>query len=597
MLYGNAAGGVVQVFTRSPGDKPEFSITGYTGSDDLFRTTTQYSEQRGPYGFVLDYATFRSDGFRDYSNTKRDHLNAKLEYKGEKGKTTFIANILENETEEPGSLTKALYKEDRYQAYTDSVFDQFGKDFKQGIFGVSGDYKLNQDTSLSYRAYYGKRDLDNPLSCQYDRIPDPHPAGTCKERFDFHTTANTVPSAISKTGFPFIDRTFYGFGLTATNRTSINQIPVEITAGLDADYVIDQRKAKENNKGKAVGPLGRKEENIAYNTDLFAQSQWFFNEQYTGLLGVRLARVALKVKDKYTDADGSGAKRYEGVSPVIGVTRHVSPTLNVFAQIGRGFETPTLNEVLYTPTLTNKNGSTNTFYKDLNAARSTQAEIGLKWRPSTNTKIDFAAFHAKTQDDIAPLRLLPPGSTWQNVDTRRYGIELSGLHLMSKNLALRGAATWIRAEYQDDFSTVLVPSGLCPDALKIKTVLCGVNSGNKMPGVPERRYFADLSWRSSGWLVKPSQSFTEAGVELHAVGKMYANSQNDEKVNSYETINLRLSHEFKNGPHRLTLLGRLDNATDKKYVGSVVTDQSNRRYYEPGAPRNWLFGIKYAVEL
>jgi iron complex outermembrane receptor protein len=42
MLYGNAAGGVLQVFTKSAGDKPEFSVMGYTGSDDFYRSDLQY---------------------------------------------------------------------------------------------------------------------------------------------------------------------------------------------------------------------------------------------------------------------------------------------------------------------------------------------------------------------------------------------------------------------------------------------------------------------------------------------------------------------------------------------------------------------------
>ena len=74
MLYGNAAGGVVQVFTRSPSATPELSFAAYAGSDGLFRTSTQYSETRGPYGMVVDIATFRSDGFRDYSRAAREQL-------------------------------------------------------------------------------------------------------------------------------------------------------------------------------------------------------------------------------------------------------------------------------------------------------------------------------------------------------------------------------------------------------------------------------------------------------------------------------------------------------------------------------------------
>jgi outer membrane receptor protein involved in Fe transport len=42
---------------------------------------------------------------------------------------------------------------------------------------------------------------------------------------------------------------------------------------------------------------------------------------------------------------------------------------------------------------------------------------------------------------------------------------------------------------------------------------------------------------------------------------------------------------------------RIDNLTDKLYVASTIGDQESGRYYEPGAPRNWLVGFKYTLKL
>lgn len=553
MLYGNAAGGVVQVLTRSPGDTPELSLAGYAGSYSLTRTSTQYSETRGHFGFVVDYATFRSDGFRDYSHASREQLNAKLEYRNETSKSTVVFNVLRNDTQEPGSLSLSQYNANRNQALTDNVSGRFGKEFTQGMLGLSGEHRLSADSSLSYRAYGGKRDLDNPLS-------------------------NT------STGYSMIDRSFYGIGLASNTKSSIGDIPVMTTIGLDVDHVLDKRTARQNAQGVPTGPVTRDENNVAYNTDLFVQSQWFFSPEHTGLLGLRATRVTLKVEDHYVgdSLDGSGSRRYSGVSPVIGLTRHLTPELNVFAQYGRGFETPTLNEILYTPTA-NKLSSTNQFYGAIDPARSHQFELGAKWRPHPGAKLDAALFYAKTRNDIAPLNLNPSASTWQNVDTKRYGLEFAGLVLMPNNMAFRGAATWMQAEYAEGFSTV---SGGSATA---------VTSGSTMPGVPQHRVVADLSWRSSGWLARPSGSFTEAGIEFHGIGRTFANSQNNEQVGSYELMHLRLTREYRDGPHRLTLLARIDNALDKRYVGSVVVDQSSRRYYEPGMPRNWLLGAKYTL--
>lgn len=562
LLYGNAAGGVVQVFTRSAGDKPEFSAVGYAGSDDLYRSSLQYSEKKGPYGLVVDYAYTSSDGFRDYSKARRDHFNGKLEHVTEHGKTTFIANILKNDSEEPGSLTKSQYDANPNQALANNVSQKFGKEFEQAMLGLTNIRRINSSTDLESRFYVGTRNLDNPLAC-------PKSSATCTKGDD------------NPTGYSMIERTFYGAATSLTRRDAFNGIPVQYTGGIDLDYVIDKRTAKQNVAGVPTGDLGRDEDNIAYNTDAFIQSQWFFNEKYTGLLGLRFTTIKLEVKDDFLSdsaGNGSGQKRYTGALPVLGLTHHYSSSLNTYVQYGRGFETPTLNEVLYSP---NDGSSENKFYSAINPAKSNQIEIGFKWRPTDSTKIDGAFFAAKTKDDIVPNSVSTSGSTWQNADTIRKGVELSALTLLSKNNALRLAYTAINAEYTSNGSASNTR----------------VKDGKDMPGIPKYRFFGDLSWRSVGWASKPNTTFSEAGLEVTAVGKTWVDSPNTAQADSYELLNLKASHHIKMGNGMLSVIARLDNVTDEKYVGSVVVDQSQSRFYEPGAPRNWLLGLKYTVQM
>ena len=42
---------------------------------------------------------------------------------------------------------------------------------------------------------------------------------------------------------------------------------------------------------------------------------------------------------------------------------------------------------------------------------------------------------------------------------------------------------------------------------------------------------------------------------------------------------------------RLTEFVRLDNVTDKSYVGSVIVGDSNGRFFEPAPGRNYLVGV------
>ena len=551
LLYGNAAGGVVQVFTRSAGDKPEFSALGYVGSDDLYRSSLQYSEKKGQYGLVVDYAYMSSDGFRDYSKARRDHFNGKLEHVTENGKTTFIANILKNDSEEPGSLNINQYNSTPYMAQSDNITGQYGKTFTQSMIGVVSTQKLNADYTLGYRAYYGTRDLDNPLS-------------------------------LTSTGFSMIDRQFYGISTDIGTKTVAFSKTVQVNAGIEADFVNDHRTAKQNTNGTPTGSITRDERNLARNIDAYLNSTWFLNEKYTGLLGARITKVKLEVKDYYTQdtsGNGSGSKSYSGAIPVVGLTRHISPTLNSYIQYGRGFETPTLNEVLYSPP---GGFANNRFYSAIDPAKSNQIELGIKWRPNSFTKVDGALFVAKTRDDIVPDSVNSSGSTWQNADTIRKGVEISALTLLSRNNALRLAYTAINAEYTSNGSASSTQ----------------VKDGRDMPGIPNYRFFGDLTWRSIGWTSKPNASFSEIGLEVTAVGKTWVDSSNSKpQADSYELLNLKTSHHIKMGAAVLSFIARVDNVTDEKYVGSVVVDQSSERYYEPGAPRNWLVGLKYTVQM
>ena len=277
-----------------------------------------------------------------------------------------------------------------------------------------------------------------------------------------------------------------------------------------------------------------------------------------------------------SNPDGSGSKTFSGISPVIGLTHHLNQQTNIYAQVGRGFESPTMNELLYKYKSTSP-GYTNEYDYSVGAAKSLQSEIGIKWRDQNNAMLDFAVFHIKTQDEILPRVSRTTGSTWLNADTEKYGLELSGLKVLPYDLAARGAVTFITAKYSE-------PAG-------------SAVSGGKIPGIPQSQIYLDLSWRSNGWTNKSKMTYTEVGVDYRVVGKSYANSDNSEAASAYQLFGLKLSHNIKHGPHGLSFFGRVDNLLDKKYVSSVVVNQENRQYYEPGMPRNWIIRVKYSLAM
>ncbi len=547
-LYGNASGGVIQAFTREPTVHPELDITGYAGADDLYRTSIQYSETRGPYGFVLDYGALSSGGFREYSAAERHHVNAKLVNKSDTATTTFILNGLNQaKSEDPGSRTLGEFQTDPYGANSGNLQYKAGKKFVQTLAGVVHETGNASRGVLTSRAYVATRDLDNP-------------------------------GRAASVWF-LIDRLQYGVGSDYQAPFVLGSLPGKLSLGAEADQVIDQRRQRSNTNGVMGTTDTRNEDNIASNIGVYARGDWFLSESLSLTTGVRLSQVRLQVKDHLTNGTGSsGSRTYSGISPVIGLVRHLSPEQNLYINIGQSFETPTLNEVLYTPGA--GTSSTNQFY-GLNPAKAYQAEIGWKWRAAEKGALTASAFFTRTRDDIVPELVSASGATWQNADTERKGLEFSAFWKWNQNLSSAANLTLLQAHYRE--------------ALAIRGSAgfgATVTGGDRLPNIPNDRVQLELRYRSSDMVTKDLPRFRSA-VELVSVGKIYVRSNNSESTDRYTLLNLSLAATTTVATGTVTAYARIDNVTDKLYAASTIADQEAGRYYEPGAPRNWLVGLKY----
>jgi iron complex outermembrane receptor protein len=98
-------------------------------------------------------------------------------------------------------------------------------------------------------------------------------------------------------------------------------------------------------------------------------------------------------------------------------------------------------------------------------------------------------------------------------------------------------------------------------------------------------------------MAKKNVPVFQSTLELISVGEIYVRSNNAERTSRYNLANLSLSANKPLGHGFLTGYLRVDNLTDKLYAASTIGDQEAGRYYEPGAPRTWLLGLKYSIVL
>jgi iron complex outermembrane receptor protein len=67
---------------------------------------------------------------------------------------------------------------------------------------------------------------------------------------------------------------------------------------------------------------------------------------------------------------------------------------------------------------------------------------------------------------------------------------------------------------------------------------------------------------------------------------MYVDDQNSDSAPAYTLANLRLGFDQKARDWHISETLRIDNLTDRAYIGSVIVADGNGRFFEPGPRRN-----------
>ncbi|WP_334186475.1 TonB-dependent receptor family protein [Noviherbaspirillum sp.] len=535
-LYGNAAGGVLQVFTKDPPatGKPEFGLSAGAGSDGQRHVGASIAGGTDTLGALLDVSRYSTDGYRDHSAAERTQINAKIVARPSADTTlTGVYNRFDQPLAlDPLGLTRTAFDQNPRQVIPAAIAFNTRKTVEQQQAGVVIDHRMSPEDRLNARIYAGEREVDQKL-------------------------------AFMTNGVVNLDRSYGGVGVSWTRKTRVNQMPFGWTVGIEADRLKEIRKGFDNNMGES-GALRRNEDDTATNTDLFGQLDWTFAPQWRALAGVRVSKVRFSVDDRFNPpaTSTSGSVEYNNTSPVLGLVWNASDTLNIYGNIGEGFETPTLAESAYRP-----DGVPGPNFA-LNPSRSLQSEIGMKMRSGRHA-FDAAVFDARSRDEIVS-RSSGGRATFQNAGrVQRRGVEASW-KADWKNASTRIAYTLLDADFKTGYSN---PAGTIP-------------AGNRLPGAPMHSLFADVE-------VKPADAVT-IGLEMRAESKVYVNDANAEAAPGYAVFHARAGYEFRLGGAKMFLYGRIDNLLDRNYAGSVIVNEANRRFFEPAPGRRVFVGLRTA---
>ena len=453
--------------------------------------------------------------------------------------------------------------------------------------------------------------LDREKILQYLALPlnyGYNSSGSYKSYTNIYADLASATNAVdlSKGRASQISRDFWNTEINWTNTGKIFTKDYSITSGLAYGWMNDKRTDINASGGQILStstdtyspPAGvnlntfgaslnnykvnmnRDENDTAYNLDQFLQGKLALNTTTDVHAGIRHSLVNMRFKSNIPVTTSpavnmNGTITFEDTTSVVGLVWKATPTFNVYANYGQGFETPTLIEMAY-------NSSTAATGPNLTLKPSTSDnyETGIKTFISNNTSVNAAVFRVVTRNEII-VGANSAYSVYSNAQrTARNGLELSIDSRLGHNVGLYGAFTYIDAKFESNFT-----SGVG----NFNGGGGNVTVGKTIPGTYKQQLYGELSWKY------PELNFKTA-IEGRANSKTYIDDINSAAAPGYAIANIRAGFEQPVSNWKFSEFIRVENIFDKSYVGSVRVNDNNNRNYEPSAARNYLIGINASYQ-
>lgn len=550
LQFGNASGGVIlgeSVLDAPPGP----SLDLWTGSDDSHRIGVRADggEAGDPWRWRASASAFSTAGARPHGAARRQQFNAIGEWSPrEDQRLRLVYNGLRQPlAEDPLGLTRAAFARDAGQ--TDPVVLQFDTRKTVDEHQLGARWRQEGENGEWWASTYRtRRGIEQFLAV---------PVG-----------AQSAPGSAG--GVIDLWRNSTGIDIGRRWRGTRGAVVI----ALEATRLDEIRRGYENFVGTALGMRGRlrrDERNRLDSLDLALSGDIALPHDWSLLAGVRHSRLRVDSDDRYlANGDDSGGRRDAASAWSVGAVRRLARG-EIHASVGGGFETPTLNETAYRP-----DGAAG-FNRDLRASRTHAFELGGRWRGAWG-EASIAAYRIDGRDEIVPALNRGGRASFANAAaTRREGVEIGASGALAPRWRYAVAASWIDARFVEAFAFV------------VQNERREVAAGNRVPGIPRADLFAELEWRSDDgrW---------SSALESRVVGDIAVDDRNTDAAEGHARFAWRASwraatREDGGDWHAFV---RIDNLLDRRHAGSVIVNEANGRYFEPGAGRGFTVGVGWS---
>ncbi len=481
-LYGNAAGGVVNLVTRSGATdrvRPAGSVL--VGSHGLLSARTGAAGMIGGSALTLGASRTSSTGFREQSRSETWRASVRgMHPVGTAARITTAFHVARQPlAEDPGALTAAEIETDPGIANPAHLANDAGKTVTQAQLGAAILREGGGGVRVEAAVFGLMRELDNPLP------------------FAIINLSRRAGGARVLASMPL------GSG------SSLEPV---LTIGADAQWQRDDRV----NRSPQTGDVTRDQLEWVREAGPFAQFRLSPLDRLTLTTGFRYDMVRFEAQDRLlADGDDSGVRTMAAISPFGGIALDLTRTWTWFASAGSAFETPTTTELVNRPT------GAGGFNPELDPQRATHYETGMRGSGS-GWSMELSAFRVDVRDALIPFEV--PGDPgrrfFRNAGrTRHEGIEAAvGLSPLP----------WVRIHAAYTFAN---------NRFRDFTTAAGTFNGNRIPGVPVHNLAGSVILDAGGWRL---------ALEGRHTGRLYVNDANSAENSAWSVFDVRLSRAFLN---------------------------------------------------
>ncbi|MFL5490709.1 MAG: TonB-dependent receptor domain-containing protein [Gemmatimonadales bacterium] len=546
VLNAGSTGGVVNVVSRTGHDSPGVTGSALGGGFGFRKYDAQaggeFADGKGS-GFASGSYTW-AEGYRAHSEADIARGQMAFDYSAAPGTRLFVqANGSQLDSRLPGSLTQAQFDTDPNSAAPSAVAFGVGRTDNRYRAGARLEQAVGSGTASGY-FFYSWRNLHSPNAGEIVELD--------LDRIQGGARVRSGPIA--------------GQALDAT-------------IGLDYDilYGTDRRW---QNLGGAPGAVNDDGHYSVPNLGAYSQLQWRASRAAEATLGLRYDRVTYQYESKVGIPRQETA--FDQLSPRLSVGWSTNEATALHASVGRGFETPAINELSASPG--------DSLSLSLHPKSLWNYEVGARRVIAGRVLLDGSVFYADVNGEFVP-HIVNNVSRPENANhSRNIGVELGVTARATEQIELAASYTFLDLRLQDYTSAVLDSTGA------VRQVDF---SGKLMPGVPRDRVTGEVRLSPVAALdlgvQLEWQSLTYVETGNAAAGLWYFQSpagalqQVAFRAAPARTL-VHLNAAWRVGP--ATVLGSVENLFGLGYPGNIVANESLGRFYEAGSPGLVSLGLR-----